>query len=201
MLRLTLLNRCVLNAAVVVVAFLAPRSAHSQSTPAENASAKKVLSVDDYTKWRAIEGAQISSNGRWVASVFRFTNVVQGDTKPELHLRNTETNQDVVIPNASSPTFSLDSRWLVYQVDSMPARANGRGGRAGGAGADSAPPQTPGAGGRAAAAAGPQALRRFELRDLTNGTTQRWKDVQSATFANSSMHLILRRTAGTVAES
>ncbi len=197
MLRLTLLNRCVLNAAVVVVAFLAPRSAHSQSTPAANASAKKVLSVDDYTKWRAIEGAQISSNGRWVASVFRFTNVVQGDTKPELHLRNTETNQDVVIPNASSPTFSLDSRWLVYQVDSMPARANGRGGRAGGAGADSAPPQTPGAGGRAGAAAGPQALRRFELRDLINGTTQRWKDVQSATFANTSMHLILRRTAGT----
>ena len=167
------------------------------------AGPKKVLGVDDYARWRAIEGAQISSNGRWVASVFRFTNVLANDSKPELHLRNLETNTEVTVANASNPSFSSDSRWMVYQVDSMPVRATGRGSRALGTAADSAPAQpasTQGAGGRVGPA-GPQPLRRYELRDLATGATQAWKDIQSATFANSSSHLILRRRPPTPAGS
>ena len=174
--------------------------AAAQSAP--GTSAKKVLGVDDYSKWRAIEGAQISGNGRWVASVLRYSNVLPNDGKPVLMLRNVETNQDVAIQHASSPTFSADSRWIVYQVDSMPARATGgRGGR-GGAGADSATPPAAapaaqgGAGGRGGAA-GPQPLRRFELRELASGKTQAWKDIASATFAATSNHLILRRRPAT----
>ena len=92
--------------------------------------AKKVLDVNDYTRWRTIDAAQISGDGRWVASAMRLTNVPTNDSKPELHLRNLDTDKEVVIAHASSPAFSSDSRWIVYQIDSMPVRAAGRGGRA-----------------------------------------------------------------------
>ena len=109
-----------------------------------------------------------------------------------------------MIAHASSPAFSSDSRWIVYQVDSMPIRAAGRGGRgagtadsvattggAGGAGAV----QAPGAAGRGGAPTAPQPLRRYELRELASGRTQAWKDIASATFNVASTHLMLRRRA------
>ncbi len=180
-------------------------AAQDSSTP----RAKKILSVADYTRWRTIENAQISGDGRWVASVLRLTNVPNNDSKPELHLRNLDSDKDVVIAHASNAAFSLDSRWIVYQVDSMPARAAGRGGRgggatdstatpgAGGAGGGAGAPQgvgaAPGAAGRGGAPGAAQPLRRFELRELASGRTQAWKDINSATFNNASSELILRR--------
>lgn len=163
--------------------------------------AKKVLGVNDYTRWRTIESAGISGDGRWVASVLRLTNVPTSDSKPELHLRNLDSGAEVVIAHASNPMFSSDSRWIVYQVDSMPPRGAGRGGRGGGA-ADSpgavgsgGAPGPQGAAGRGGAGATQQPLRRYELRELALGTTRAWKDVASATFNNSATHLILRRRA------
>jgi len=181
-------------------------------------AAKKVLGVDDYARWRAIEGAQISPDGRWVASTHRLSNVLPNDSKPVLHLRNLETDQEVEIANASNATFSNDSRWIVYQVDSMPARPAARSGRPGADSANAppavppavptavsaavppaAPPATPPGSGLASGArasvpaAAPQ--RRYELRELATGTTRAWKDVQSATFAATSSHLLLRRRA------
>ena len=147
MLRFITTCRTVIASATLAFTFGMATDALAQTTrpgaqPAGSASpaVKKVLGVDDYSKWRTIDGAQISANGRWVASVLRHTNVLPNDAKPELHLRNLDTDANVVIAHASNPTFSADSRWIVYQVDSMPQRAPaGRGGRAGGAGADSAP--------------------------------------------------------------
>jgi dipeptidyl aminopeptidase/acylaminoacyl peptidase len=164
-------------------------------------AAKKVLGVNDYTRWRTIEGAQISADGRWVASTLRFTNVPQDDSKPELHLRNLDTDAEVVIAHASNPTFSNDSRWLVYQVDSMPARPAGRGGRGGAAPDTTATPPGggQGAGGRGGATTGPQPLRRYELRELRTGATRAWKDIASATFSTTSSHLILRRRGAAAA--
>ena len=52
------------------------------------AASKKALSVSDYSRWRAIEGAQISSDGKWVAYVLRYTNTLPIDSKPALHIRN-----------------------------------------------------------------------------------------------------------------
>jgi len=194
--------------ATLALSLASPAAPALAQAGGSEAGQKKVLGVSDYSRWRAIEGAQISADGRWVASVLRFTNVLQNDSKPVLRLRNLDTNQDVEIAHASNPTFSADSRWLVYQVDSMPQRPSGRGGRAGGAGGgapDTAapPPQTPTgqpagqAGGRGATA--PTPLRRFELRELATGATQVWKDMQSATFAATSSHLILRRRPPTPA--
>ena len=58
-----------------------------------------------------------------MAYALRYTNVLPADAKPVLHLMNLETNQDIEVPNAHTASFSSDSRWVVYQVDSVPARA------------------------------------------------------------------------------
>ena len=188
---------------VAVAAF-----AHAQDASAPRA--KKVLSVNDYTRWRNIDNAQISGDGRWVASAWRLTNLPTNDSKPELHLRNLDSDKEIVIAHASAPMFSSDSRWIFYQIDSMPVRAAGRTGRAGGAGDSTAavpgaggagggagaPPgggAAQGAAGRGAAPGTPQPLRRYELRELATGTTRAWKDIASATFNVAATHLILRR--------
>ena len=194
-----------LRATLLVFAF--PLAVRAQGAPAPStASTKKPLTIADYSRWRSIEGAEISPDGKWVAYALRFTNTLPAESKPLLHLVNLDTNQDIEVPNAHSPSFSSDSRWLVYQIDSVPVR----GGRAGGA-ANSPPPATdssaaaaaPGAatpGGTQAPAAGraggtAAAPPRMELRELASGRTQSWQRMQSGEFNSTASHLILRRRA------
>jgi dipeptidyl aminopeptidase/acylaminoacyl peptidase len=101
------------------------------------ATAKKALTVEDYTKWRSISGQEISADGKWVAYVLQFTNVATADAKPVLHILNLETNADVTVTNGTGPSFSADSRWIAYTIDPGAGRG-GRGGR-GGAGGGTAP--------------------------------------------------------------
>jgi WD40-like Beta Propeller Repeat len=99
----------------------------AQAVPLAN-TAKKALSVEDYTRWRSINSPEISGDGLWVAYVLQLTNVPQAQTKPELHIRNLQTNEDVVVGNATAPAFSADSKWIAYQVDPAAerrARENG----------------------------------------------------------------------------
>ena len=178
-----------------------------QAAPASTpAPAKKVLSVNDYARWRNIEGAQISSDGKWVAYVLRYTNTLPIDSKPALHIRNLASGHETEIASASSPAFSPDGRWLVFQVDSMPNRG-GRG-RAAAPGDSSsavtlpaapgipmvAPESTPVTPARENGGA-PTPIHRMELRELATGRTQSWQDMQSATFSTTSTHLLLRRRA------
>jgi dienelactone hydrolase len=152
---------------------------------------KRALTINDYSKWRSIEGAQISADGQWVAHVLRFTNVPTADTKPELHILNLATNKDTVILQASNPQFSRDSRWVVYQIDIPQNRGGRREGGVGGGGSDSASADTSAAA-RARRANEPPP-RRTELRELATGKTQHWADVATATFSPTSTHLLLRR--------
>jgi dipeptidyl aminopeptidase/acylaminoacyl peptidase len=150
-------------------------------------SAKKVLTPEDYGRWRTVGDQSISSDGKWVTWVYRFTNVAQRDAKPELHVLNLETNEDVAIPNASNGTFSPDGRWIVYQVDSMPPRS-GRGGRSGQGGEEAQGPQAGGRGG----GSGAETIHRMELRELEAGKTKVWHDMQSATFNRTSTFVLVR---------
>ncbi len=150
-------------------------------------SAKKVLTPDDYARWRTIGDQSISSDGRWVTYVYRFTNVAQRDVKPELHILNLETNEDVAIPNASNGAFSPDARWIVYQVDSIPPR-NGRGGRGAQGGEEAQGPQAGGRGG----GSGSETIHRVEVRELDSGNTKVWHDMQSATFNRTSTFVLVR---------
>jgi len=191
-------------------------------TPAVSGS-KKVLSVDDYARWRGVDNAMLSADGKWAAYGLRFINTVPTDAKPVLHLRNLSTNQEIEIANATQPAFSPDSRWIAYLVETVPTpRVAGRGGAA-----DTAPvvptnPPSPGAppvgtppntppgvpvvapasvpvvapsavGGRGGAASPTTPARRWELRELATGKVTSWVDVQSAVFSPTSSHLLLRR--------
>jgi dipeptidyl aminopeptidase/acylaminoacyl peptidase len=154
-----------------------------------DAAAKKPLTIDDYSSWRLIEDAEIAGNGRWVAYTLRYTNTLPQDSKPELHLRDLQSDQDVVIPNAHGGEFSPDSRWIVYQVDSVPPPRQSRG-RGDTTSADSAAPSAPAAQDSTPGTALPP---RVALRVLATGRTQAWEGMQSARFNRTSTHLLLLR--------
>jgi dienelactone hydrolase len=108
--------------------------------PAAQPAAKKVLSVEDYPKWRSITGSEMSADGNWVAYVLQLTNTAPTETRPLLHIVNVQTSADVTVTNATDPEFSADSKWIAYQVDPAPGR-RGRGGA--GAGTPDAPNAPP----------------------------------------------------------
>ncbi len=142
----------------------------------------KPVTIDDYAKWRTIQDARIAGNGQWVAYTLRYSNTLQHDSKPEIRIRNLESNQDVVIPHAHGGVFSPDSRWIVYQIDSIPAPKKGDD--------DSTNADTSATQDSTRQTATPP---RMELRDLSTGRTQSWEGMQSATFNMTSTHLLLRR--------
>lgn len=155
------------------------------------------MTVDDYTKWRSINTPSISSDGLWVAYVLAQTNTPTAQSKPVLHLRRLDTDQEITVADASQPAFSSDARWIAYQVE---PNAGGRGGR-GGAGA--APAGDTGAAGQNGQGRGgpPAPPRRVELRNLATGAVQSWQDMQSFTFASNSSHIVLRRRPPTPANA
>jgi acetyl esterase/lipase len=155
---------------------------YSSVALAQSPSAKKALTIDDYTKWKNINSASISGDGKWVTYVVALTNTTPAESKPVMHLLRLESEKDAEIASASASQFSNDSKWVAYQID--PAAAAGRGGR--GRGGNAAGQATPGT---------PASPRRVELRNLQTGATQSWQDMQSFTFAANSHYIILRRRA------
>src|SRR5262245_52776708 len=95
------LNRRLVLPAVVLLAL----TAHTYS-PEAQAPAKKVLGVDDYTKWRSIADSAISGDGKWVTYTLQLTNTTPAEAKPVLHLLNLETNETITVQHASGGTFS-----------------------------------------------------------------------------------------------
>jgi dipeptidyl aminopeptidase/acylaminoacyl peptidase len=181
----------------IAVAYAIPEA---QTAPA--AATKKVLSVEDYTKWRSIASQEISPDGKWVAYVAQVTNVPTEDAKPVLHILNLETNADVSVPQATAPVFSPDSKWIAYQVDPNPGRGRrGRGGAETPGDTPTTPPQpdtpaeTPPStqpGGRGGNTP-PAQPRRVELRNLASGNVQPWENIGTITFSPTSTHLVLKR--------
>ena len=104
-LRTTLRGR---SAAFAILVAAALGSAYA--VPGAQTPAKKVLSVEDYTKWRTISGQEISGDGNWVTYGQALTNTVPTETKPVLHLVRLETNQHVEVPNAHRAASSRPTR-------------------------------------------------------------------------------------------
>ncbi len=188
----------------------APLALIAQTTPSTaTAATKKALTIDDYGKWRNIDGAAIAGDGGWVVYGLRFANALPVDGKPVLTLRNLRTNVDVEIAHASQAQFSPDSRWLAYLVEPpAPTRAGARSADSGTAptgtppgvpamSPPATPPTTPAPGAtppQPAAAARPAVPpRRYELRELATGRTIAFQDIQSAAFSPTSKHVIFRR--------
>ena len=178
-----------------------PATLTAQAAPANGT---KVLGVEDYSRWRSIDNAKLSADGKWLVYGVRFTNVVTPDAKPVLHLKNLTTNTEIEIADATLPIFSADAKWIAYQVE-PPAKKPAARGSAGDTvttppapAPGVAPAPAPGAGGRGAPAA-PPLPKRWELRELATGTVRFWQDVQSVTFSPTSTHLVLRRRPPTPA--
>lgn len=177
-----------------------PATLTAQAAPANG---KKVLGVEDYSRWRSIDNAKLSADGKWLAYGVRFTNVVTPDAKPVLHLKNLTTNSEIEIADATLPTFSADGKWIAYQVEPPAKKPAARGSAGDTVTAPPAPAPgavpAPGAGGRGGAPAAPPLPKRWELRELATGTVRFWQDVQSVTFSPTSTHLVLRRRPPTPA--
>ncbi len=174
----------------------------AQAAPTPNG--KKVLTVDEYSKWRAIDASRISPDGKWVSYGVRFTNVVTPDAKPVLHIVNLATNEDIAIPDATNAQFSSDSKWIVYQIETPAPRPGARpAAGAPGAPADTAAPAAPAApadtANRARGGTPAQPTRKTELRELATGKVQSWQDIATAMFSPTASHLLLRRRPPTPA--
>jgi dipeptidyl aminopeptidase/acylaminoacyl peptidase len=190
---------------VAVLAVAVAIALAAYALPQAQTPAKKAMTIDDYTKWRSIAGQEISPDGKWVAYTLQLTNTVPAESKPVLHLLNLDTSEEVTVADATGATFSLDSKWLAYQV--TPAAAQrGRGGRGGAGGSGSTEagvattPQSGAAGAQGTAArsgaAPPSPPRRVELRNLTTGAVRSWQDIGTFAFSATSTHLYLRRRGG-----
>lgn len=120
----------------------------SYALPGAQVPAKKVLTVEDYPKWRTLSGQEISGDGNWVVYGQALTNTVPTEAKPVLHIVRVENNQHTEVANATGGIFSADSKWIGYQVDPTGGRG-GRGRRGGGPdaptpGDTAVPPSAPG---------------------------------------------------------
>jgi dipeptidyl aminopeptidase/acylaminoacyl peptidase len=181
---------------------LAPAPAPAQSAAA--GPAKKAMTIDDYSKWRTISAEALSPDGKWLAYVQELTNVLPGETKPELHIVNLAANKDAVVNDATAPVFSPDSKWLAYQVDPGAAQ-RARQARSASEGPGNGPSgQNPPASGQTGqqgrhGSTEPIPPRRVELRDLATGAVRSWEDIGAFTFAPTATHLVLRRRGGEAA--
>lgn len=179
-------------------------SGQAAPTAATSGGARKPLTINDYTLWRAIDGAALSADGRWVAYGTRLTNVLPAQAKPVVRVRDLQGGAETEVLHASQPQFSPTGAWLAYLVE-PPAPT--RGTRADSAPAVAAPPaNTPPATTPTTSPATPASRatppRRWELRDVTTGTVRSWQDIQSVAFSPTGTHVLLRRRpAGATATS
>ncbi len=147
-------------ALVLFAALSAQTQAYAQNT-------RKVLTIDDYARWRSIETSRISGDGNWVAYGLRHNNAL--DAQPVLHVQRIDAQRDTVIANGAQPSFSDDSRWVAYFVELPYAEAKKL--------RDGNKPVP----------------RKAQLMNLQSGARRTWEDIQSITFARGSGHLLLRR--------
>ncbi len=77
---------------------------------AQNGS--KILTLDDYPRWKHIVSTKISPDGNWVTYAYRPN--AADDT---LHIKNMKTGKVYDIPGGSTPSFSEDSKWAAYMIN------------------------------------------------------------------------------------
>jgi hypothetical protein len=137
---------------------------------------KKILGLADIGRWKRINSAALSSDGKWMTYIYAPN---EGDDT--LFIKQLDGDKTFATPRGTAPQFSDDGRYVGYFV-SLPTPAAGRGGRAGGGGR--------GAG--AANAATPAPGRQFELLDLASGAKYQVPEAATFKFAKGSKFLAVR---------
>jgi dipeptidyl aminopeptidase/acylaminoacyl peptidase len=136
----------------------------------------------EYSRWETLGNGALSPDGKWLAYDFR-----KGTASSELRYREVASEGEHIVPRGSNPTFSANSRWLLYTINSDTGGASGRGGGRG-----------RGGGGGAAPAAGAAAIatanrNRLGLVDLRTGAVTTLEDIQSYAVNKHGTHVALRR--------
>ncbi len=176
----------------LVVLITVPLVVLSQSpAPAQQSvaltSGKPTLAKADYDKFESISGTALSPDGKWVAYVVNRGERGaggggggRGGNGPagELRYRAIAAGEEKNISGASNPTFTSNSRWLLYTVPPPQAGGARGGARAGGGG---------GTAGAATASVG--------VIDLSSGTSTTIANVQSYTLSSDGHHAALKRSA------
>ena len=139
---------------------------------------KKVLTIDDYAKWRSVGQTSISPDGRWVTYAYS-----RREVDDSLFIKEIDGGDPAVVVRGSNPEFSKDSRWVAYYIN---------------------PPEQEDSGGRGNARGGNDAdrpARVVELRDLDTGETRKWDNAQSFAFAEAGQaFMVKKRSADSEAE-
>ena len=131
---------------------------------------KKVLTIDDYAKWRSVGQTSISPDGRWVTYAYS-----RREVDDSLFIKEIDGGDPAVVVRGSNPEFSKDSRWVAYYIN---------------------PPEQDDGGGRGNARGGNDAdrpARVVELRDLDTGETRKWDNAQSFAFAEAGQAFMVKK--------
>jgi dipeptidyl aminopeptidase/acylaminoacyl peptidase len=147
---------------------------------AAQGAAKPTVPPAEWTKWETPAAGDLSPDGNWVAYEVRRVN---GNN--ELRYRTAAGGAEQIVPRATTPQFTRDSRWLAYVIaPDTGGGAGGRGGRGGGGGRGGAAP---------AAGAAEAARNKIGIVDLNGGSTIAFEDVQSFALSKNGAHVALRR--------
>ena len=133
---------------------------------------KKVLTIDDYAKWRSVGQTSISPDGRWVTYAYS-----RREVDDSLFIKEIDGGDPAVVVRGSNPEFSKDSRWVAYYIN---------------------PPEQEDGGGRGNARGGNDAdrpARVVELRDLDTGETRKWDNAQSFAFAEAGQAFMVKKSS------
>ena len=77
----------------------------AQDTAAPMRGGKKVLTIDDYARWRSIGETSISPDGRWVTYAYS-----RREVDDSLFIQEVGGDEPAVVIRGSDPEFSKDSR-------------------------------------------------------------------------------------------
>src|SRR4051812_1624843 len=112
--------------ALTVVLLAGPHIVLSQNATA----IKPVLTKADYNKFESINGTALSADGKWTAYVVNRGERIGNTPAPAtLHYRALGSDSEKTVAGASAPTFTNNSRWLIYPVTPANGGRGGRGGR------------------------------------------------------------------------
>lgn len=173
------------------VGFALAQDAAQEASPAE----KKVLTIDDYGQWNRVRGAGLSPDGKWVTY-----EIAPNEGTATFYLESLTDDVKFEVRGGGSPTFSDDSKWVIYSAGSGERGGRGRGG-------DETPDTTledgqdtiqdtiqenaqRGGRGRGGAAAGP---RRMVLMNLETKDKTDWANVANARFTDDNKYLTLKK--------
>ena len=104
-----------LRRAAFVTGFFVAAGTPALAQSTARASGKPTVTPDDYGKWETLGPGTLAPDGRWLAAPIRRVN-----EHDELRIHQVGSDSVIVVPEATDPVFSADSRWVAFSVGRSP---------------------------------------------------------------------------------